>query len=145
MNTSCLRELDGNTWLRRRRFQQVSLFQQFHLSAHLIHEGGALDFCGIEQSLLSGLPIVRALKRNRQNVEAVFLRRALFDQGISKQKTVGKDHGATGVEMRCLTRPDFQQLRRKDVVFQDNAPVGAQLDTICLLYTSGSDPTSPEE
>lgn len=65
VNTAGLRKLNGDTRLRRWSLQKISLFEQFHLPAHLVHKGGAFNLRRAEQRLFGGLPIVSAQQRNR--------------------------------------------------------------------------------
>ncbi len=58
VNAPRLWKLNGDAWVRRRRFQQVPLLQQFHLPAHLVHERSALRLCGLKERLLGRLPIL---------------------------------------------------------------------------------------
>ena len=64
MDAPRLRKLDGDSRVRRGSFQQISLLQQFHLPAHLIHEGGALRLGGLEEGVFGRLPIFGTQERD---------------------------------------------------------------------------------
>ena len=97
MNAPRLGKLESDSRLRRRSFQEIALLQQFHLPAHLIHEGSAFRLGGFQKRMFGCLPIFRTHERDRQEIETVLLRWALFDQWIGKQQAVRKDHNSTGV------------------------------------------------
>ena len=68
MDASLLGQLDRDAGLWRRRFEQIRLFQQLHLSTGFFHEGGTFDLACVKQVLFGIPPVVLAPERNHEDI-----------------------------------------------------------------------------